>query len=255
MNEQVVYFSLSMCVYAARYEKSIIVLNSEQDKYLSFIDDAACWLQIVLDGSFKHSGQGRFMPVANEMNYDVEQLNQWISHFLENGFIVECDKLVRKNVVLSPLISGGLKEYRWDRKVSWDPFLRSSKFQVIRAFFELFNVHWILKKKGIQGILDRIEMISKKKINLIVPSEQDISNLSEVVDAASLLYSKKTFCLAWASTFVILALKRNWKCNLAIGVQANPFYAHAWAESSNNVVHDDSIISQVLSVVLRKPNL
>ena len=118
----------------------------------------------------------------------------------------------------------------------------------------LAKIHRILKHKGIKGVLDAIKATTATHKKLRQPTDQEINKLAAVVDAASLLYPKKTYCLAWASTFVLLSLKKNWACNLAIGIQTNPFYAHAWAEISGKVIHDDPVIAQVLSVILREPH-
>lgn len=251
-----IYFSLTSHVYAARYENSIIILDSFNDQYLSFIDDAAQYFEFVLNNSFQQDKDGTFIPVevTGEFKWDLDQLNSSIMHFIGKKLIFESSKEGRKIITPLPLRSGGLIEYCWDHKPSWKPFVQASKIQTIKAFCELVTVHRIMKKKGIKGILDVIKKTSANLKILYQPTEQEINKLAETVDAASILYPKKTYCLAWASTFVLLALKKNWPCNLAIGIQTNPFYAHAWAEIAGKVIHDDPIIAQVLSVILREPN-
>ncbi len=268
-----IYFSLTPHTYAARFDNAIIILDSTNDNYLSFIDTAADYLQFALDSPFTRDQAGKLTPAENEalsrgirhsqlatpdknpqeFTCDLEQLNYWVSHFLENNFIQESTQEKRKNIAPLPLQAGGLIEYQWDHKPSWKPFTHTSKIQTIKTFFTLAHVHRTLKRKGIKGILDAIKNTTTQHKNLRLPTEQEINALADAVDAASLLYPKKTFCLAWASTFVLLALRKNWSCNLAIGIQVNPFYAHAWAQVAGNVIHDDPAIAKVLSIILKEP--
>lgn len=252
-----IYFSLTPHTYAARFDNAIIILDSTNDNYLSFIDTAADYLQFALNNSFTRDQSGKLSPAESkkpqEGTCDIEQLNYWVSHFLENNFIQESTQENRKNLAPLPIKTGGLIEYQWDHKPSWKPFAHTSKIQAIKVFFTLARVHRTLKRKGIKGVLDAIKKTTAQHPHLRQPTELEINTLADVVDAASLLYPKKTFCLAWASTFVLLALRKNWSCNLAIGIQVNPFYAHAWAQVADQVIHDDPAIAKVLSVILTEP--
>ena len=251
-------FSLTPHAYAARFDDSIIILDSTNDNYLSFIDSAAEYLQFILNSSFARNQDGTFVPsaeaVSDKSDNDLEELNYWIAHFIENNFICESAYSQRKTLAPLPLQPGGLIDYQWDHKPSWKPFAQTSKMQIIYAFFELARVHRLLKRNGIQGILDVIRNARAKHTDLRQPTEREIEQLSAAIDAASLLYPKKTFCLAWAATFVLLAFKKNWSCNLAIGIQTNPFYAHAWAQVAGSVIHDDPVIAKVLSIILQEPH-
>ncbi len=106
-----------------------------------------------------------------------------------------------------------------------------------------------MKRRGIGGILHYIEKYSRKK--RLIPDEIEVQTLANTIDAASLIYPKKTFCLAWAATFVIIARKKGWDSNLVIGIQSHPFYAHAWVEIDGKVIHDDPTIAEVLSIILK----
>ena len=252
-----IYFSLTPHTYAARFDNAIIILDSTNDNYLSFIDTAADYLQFALNSQFRRDQAGKLSPAESknpqEGTCDLEQLNYWISHFLENNFIQESTQEKQKNIAPLPIKAGGLIEYQWDHRPSWKPFAQSSKMQIIKAFFTLAHVHRTLKRKGIKGVLDAIKKTTVQHTHLHQPTELEINALAKAIDAASLLYPKKTYCLAWASTFVLLALRKNWTCNLAIGIQVNPFYAQAWAEIENQVIHDDPVIAKVLSIILKEP--
>jgi hypothetical protein len=246
------YFSLSPHIYAAWYENAIIILDSKNDKYSSIIDDAASNLHFILDHQFIKDNEEKFIPRDTALVFVKDDLNEWINFFITNNMIVISDQR-GTNIAPEPLKAGGLIEYRWDHKYSWKPFAKAPQLQVLKAFFVLRSVHKMIKNGGVQPLLDAITQVSEKQHDKKIPTQYEIAQLAQIIDAASLIYPTKTFCLAWATTYVLMALKKNWECNLAIGVQTNSFYAHAWAESLGNVIHDDPVIAQVLSVILREP--
>jgi hypothetical protein len=243
-----IHFSLSSHINAALFDNSIIILDAKTNKYLSLIGPAAQSFSQILDKDFIKKDDSYFF--AQET--DDLAINSWIHHFLEKNFIITCDdKNSRKGLAAKPIKEGGLKEYEWQSKTSMNGVFKASKWQIIKAFFTLAKVHRIMNKKGIAGVIDLISRGKKSSKDL---SEQAIKELSIAVDGATFFYPKKTFCLAWAMTFLVLVQKKGYKCDLVIGVQTNPFYAHAWAQAGNLVINDDPSIAQVLSIILKVPN-
>ena len=242
-----IYFSLSPHIYAARFGQSILILDSAQDDYLSLIDSSAYFLAKIIEGQLTFNQEEKEYSCQNE---DPQELNEWINQFLELN-IIQQTTIPGKAIASSPIKAGGLHDYQWDTKPSWKPFKQANKYQVLKAFFELARIHRALKRQGIKGVLNAIE--KTPQVDLRIPTQVEIQQLANLVDAASMLYPKKTFCLAWAATFVRLARKNNWNSQLVIGVQASPFYAHAWAQIDGKVIHDDPSIAQVLSLILQTP--
>ena len=172
--------------------------------------------------------------------------------FLKKGFIEPTTESGYKPIQ-GPRKEGGLADYQWDYKSSLAPFTRISKKELFRAFICLLRVHRLLRKKKIGGVLKAIEDAVKQREHYIIPTADDLNLLADCVDVACAFYTKKVFCLGWASTFVLLALQKGWRCNLLIGAQALPFYAHAWAECDRQVINDDAVVQEYLSVLLRAP--
>lgn len=245
-----VYFSLHESIYAAAFDNSVIILDSNKDKYISLIGFAASYLAMICRYDFIYEN-GTYIAENCSEEYDVSQLNHWIDQFHLKGFIKKVSEN-KKTMAPGPLKKGGLAEYQWDSKVSWKPFLKTSKWEVVKALSQLAKVHRTIKKERINGILSLIKKNSHS--SFYIPTTLEIEKLAAAVDAATVLYPKKTFCLAWAATFVLLALKRKWKCHFVIGIQTTPFYAHAWAECAGKVVNDDPTITQVFSIILREPD-
>lgn len=241
------YFSLSPHIHAAHFGNSIIILDSANDDYISLIDDSAYYLAKIVENPLFYDQEKNEYSCESE---NTEELNSWINQLLELNIIQESNS-PGKAIASAPLKPGGLHDYQWDTKPSWKPLKQASKYHVFKTVIQLAKVHRSLKHQGIKGVLDMIDALPKT--NLTIPTQTQIQELANLVDAASVFYPKKTYCLAWASTFVILARKKKWDSQLVIGVQAHPFYAHAWAQIDGKVIHDDPIIAQVLSLILQTP--
>lgn len=240
-------FSLTQSIYAAHFEKAVIVLDLQTNKYISLIDDAAYFLPLICRNAFSKTNES-YQLQDSQINVDNKALNEWINYFLEKKFISESSPSNIKYVSNGPLVYGGLNNYQWDIKSSWYPLSKTSPISLIKTLYILRKVHKAIQK-GIGPVIDLVQ--SYKRTDISVPKDQDIKKLSAAVDAAAVLYPQKTLCLAWAATFVILALQKNWDAKLCIGVQINPFYAHAWVEIDNEVINDDSQVAQVLSIIYK----
>lgn len=176
-----IYFSLSPHIYAAHFDNAIIILDSIQDKYISIIDDASRYLQLIVTSSFERDECGKFIPTDNTTEINYEQLNNWITHFIEKRFILETDRVDRKFIAPQPLVPGGLIEYRWDHKPSWKPFALASKLEIMQAFFVLAKVHRVLKRTGIQGIFAMIQRAPSKYHDLRKPTNDELKDRKSVV--------------------------------------------------------------------------
>ncbi len=241
-------FSLTPHIYAAAYDDAIIILDSDQDNYLSLIEEAAEYLTIILEHQFTNQNSEWFSAALPD---HTEELTYWITYYLDAGYITET-RGAKKTIAPKPIKTGGLHDYQWDTKSTWSPFKQARTGDIIKAFIQLSKVHRMLKRTGLKELLRTIEQCTQGAT--YQPSTTEIEQLSAAIDAASLLYPKKTLCLAWAATFALMAGKKNWHCNFVIGVQTNPFYAHAWAESADGcVINDNPIIKETLSLILKQP--
>jgi hypothetical protein len=245
------YFSLNKNVYATQYEDAIIILDVERDNYLSLIDDAAKYFNLILSIPFEKSNE-TYIPAIKETPQNAESYNTWIAEFLEQGLIIPTKTASQKIVNPAAQVSGGLREYKWDTKKNWNPEKNASYVAIAKAWFTLMKVNRAIKKGGMKKLFTLVAQTKNIK-KAIKPSQQDLENISAAVDAATKLSFQKTYCLGWATAFVIEARKRGIDCNLKIGIQTNPFYAHAWAEFENKVIHDDQQVAQVLATIATLP--
>ncbi len=243
------FFSLKQGIYAAQSDLNVILLDANRDKYFSISSEVGTILLRILNTEFDYSnGMYRALSVPEEEN----SFDYWIQYFIESEFI-EPRETKRDTIHFTrSLVSGGLTGYQWDRKDRLVSVFKISPVLIVQLLWILMKVNFALKRKGIQGVLNMLRKLSiKHKSQEVHPSQ--IEYLSNALDAACALYPKKIYCLGWATTFTLVALKKGWRCNLVIGVQSPPFYAHAWAEINNHVVNDDKIIQERLVVLLKEP--
>lgn len=249
-----IHFSLPKDIYATEFDDAVIILHVANDQYLSLIDDAVSYFKLILETPCSLSEANNYMPC--DKNWDdeaIKSLNNWIQDFIEQGLIVVADSSNRKKIYPAARVPGGLREYQWDTKKDWTTFKKTSYPSALKALWTLKNVNRAIKKKGMRGLFDLINKTTKKPQKM-VHSLAKIKHISAAVDSATKLYPKKTYCLGWASTFVIEARRAGIDCSLIIGIQTNPFYAHAWAQlSDGTVINDDAQVGQVLSVIAKLP--
>jgi hypothetical protein len=110
-----------------------------------------------------------------------------------------------------------------------------------------------MKFRGLYPTIQLIKKSRKNKIQYLIPTEEELHDLARIVNTACFLHPSRIKCLEWAMTFVLLALKQGWKCNLEIGVQNYPFFAHAWVECDGKVVMDSQYLREDLAIILNEP--
>jgi len=131
-----------------------------------------------------------------------------------------------------------------------DLYKKSSVRNVLEAYLSLIKVCTILKLFGFNGLIKHVrsKKTKPKKNNI-----SDLKSLSVSLNKAAFYFPIKTKCLEWASSLVLMGLKKGYRCNLEIGIQTGPFLAHAWVKSKHGVVADDTNLPHDLSVILSEP--
>jgi hypothetical protein len=147
--------------------------------------------------------------------------------------------------------SGGVSNVSW--RLSLENQMISLNVTVLKAFITLLRVNFYIKIRGFYSMIQLIKKSRKNNISYTIPSMEELRKLANIVNKACLIYPTRTKCLEWAMTFVLLALKRGWKCNLEIGVQNYPFFAHAWVECDDKIVMDSQDLREGLAIILNEP--
>ncbi|PCE32593.1 hypothetical protein BZL54_10255 [Burkholderia ubonensis subsp. mesacidophila] len=118
---------------------------------------------------------------------------------------------------------------------------------VARALALLRCVHRCANAERMIGLK---RLIERKRLARSKRSTVGIDVLIRSLNAACMLYTKKTKCLEWGAVLVLLGFRYGHDLRLVVGVQSRPFYAHAWAELDGEVVGDESTLRDQLAVIL-----
>ena len=194
-----IYFSLAPMLYAARYEHAIVLLDVKQDTYLSLINDAAAYLTLILDNGFIKAENDQFGLAIPSPEHSSRDITQWITEFTGKGFITQTTHQAERRIGSIPLQPGGLREYQWDTKTQWKPFSKAGWWDIMRSYLRLMSAYRAMKKNKMAGLFGLLKKNASAH-PLTLPRQADIDKLVAAVDAATILYPKKTYCLVWATT-------------------------------------------------------
>lgn len=226
----------------------------KESKYIILDDPSSKLLSFILTNQFRKEADF-FIPLLQEIEteYTAEQLNEKISEFQKFNILSLITFETPDNFIYSLNIkTPGLSSD--DLLFPYRSFsLRTPLSLILEAFHTLVRVRWITKFQGMEGLTNVIQKMSTTGDSLIFPDINSFKPLASAINKASNYVPLRIECLEWSSTLVLMALKRGWKCNLIIGVQSHPFYAHAWVESNNNIIVDSKDLSSNMAIILSTP--
>ncbi len=239
------HYHLRDHIYAAQFQDELIILDTKKDKYTICFESFSGLLVTILE---------RKDSVSEEKPYSDSQFSSQDLIYIQK--LVD-DSIIEKKEVPYP--------FQIDRKfdsdgvsnVDWRLPLENEKiplsFQVLKALKTLLHVNFYIKFRGLYSTIQLIKKSRKAQLDYIVPQDEELIDLAKIVNKACLIYPTRTKCLEWAMAFVLLALKRKWRCNIEIGVQNYPFLAHAWVECNGKVVMDSEDLRAGLAIILNEP--
>jgi len=241
------YYHLRDHIYITQFREELVLLDTKEDKYTICFEQLSKLLMNILEKNNLHLDD-ECIPCSGSQHssqdsaYIQKLLNDHIIQSKESPYPFHIDR---------KLTSEGVSNVDWrlpleNKKVSLN-------LQVLKALTTLIKVNFYIKFKGLYLTIQLIKRSRKSHSKYIIPHAQELRDLANVVNKACLMYPTRTKCLEWAMTFVLLALKRKWKCNLEIGVQNYPFMAHAWVECDGKVVMDSQELRKGLGVILNEP--
>lgn len=239
------HFHLSDHIYIAQFKDELILLDTKNDKYTICFKEFSQLLADLLEEKYSASEEKLFS--SSELpSKDLDKTLQLIN-----------DNIIEKKNTFYPFHIDRKVDSDGVSNVDWSLPLESKKIplnsSVLKALVTLLKVNLFMKVRGFYSTIQLIKNSLKSHLNYIIPQDEDLRDLANIVNKACLLYPTRTKCLEWAMTFVLLALKRKWKCNLEIGVQNYPFFAHAWVECDEKVVMDSQDLREGLAIILNEP--
>ncbi len=227
------YYNLSKHIYLTRLKNDYIFLDIKKNLYFVCNPTYSCLVDEIVSSDIVYIGEDESL-INNLLLLDIVCLS-------ESPSVVFFD--YKKNVTDAVRADGALDTSFKSLELSKEIFF---------SFLTLVRIHFYINFIGLNSIIKIIRKQATKN-HLFLPSSQELDNLASIVDRSCLIYPKRTKCLERAITFVMLALKKGWKCNLEIGVQNYPFYAHAWVECNGKVICDEADLRDKLAIILREP--
>jgi len=240
------YYHLSDHIYITQFRDEMIFLDTKVDKYTICFKQFSDLLNDLLEGD--HFDAGNKLSSSSGSRYSQVQAS--IQKLLDDN-ILERRSSPYPFHIDRKLTSDGVSNVDWrlpleNKKISFN-------LHIVNAFFILIKVNFYIKFKGFYQATQLIKNTYNPQLDYIIPSDAELKDLATIVNKACLLYPTRIKCLEWAMTYVLLALKRGWKCNLEAGVQNYPFLAHAWVECNEKVVMDDQNLRKGLAIILNEP--
>ncbi|VVE27656.1 hypothetical protein PAQ31011_03496 [Pandoraea aquatica] len=123
---------------------------------------------------------------------------------------------------------------------------------VMRASYWLWQAQRATRKTRMAGVIGRIRDAQERRATQYgLPG--DYAPYVAAMHRAALCYPQCTPCLPWYAALALWCAHDGLRLQLVIGVQRQPFYAHAWAEAQGRVIGDDPRRREQLAVIYETP--
>jgi len=231
------HYHLNDHIYVTQFREELILLDARMDKYTICFKNFSDLLSGLIEKS------------SSDLKHSTQNLS-YVQKLLDDGLIKTKDSPYPYHIDRKPL-SDGVSNVDW--RLPLDNTKVSLNAQVLKALITLIKVNFYIKFRGLYPAIQLIKKSCKNQSNYSIPQDKELRELANVVNKACLMYPTRTKCLEWAMTYVLLALKRGWRCNLEIGVQNYPFMAHAWVECDGKVIMDSQDLREGLGIILNEP--
>jgi hypothetical protein len=226
------HYNLRDHIYISQYREDLILLDTKSDTYTLCSPEFSDLLVGLIEGS--------------TLSQDIDSIQNLLD-----------DQIVEKKETVDPYYIDRKIDTEGVANIDWKLPLEDKKVNlniaVLKAFSTLLQVNFYMKMRGFYAAIWFIKKTQKTHLTYTIPSDEELRDLANILNKACLIYPVRIKCLEWAMAFVLLALRRRWKCNLEIGVQNYPFLAHAWVECNGKVVMDSQDLRTGLAIILNEP--
>lgn len=222
-------------VYSAFYGKQTVILDLKKDQYILLDESQSILFREILEGKI-------FSENNSFAGTQPDQLNT----LLKLDFFCPRDTPYPHPIPEQKNIEGM-------SNIDFRSPVRKFNFnwKTLQALWVLIHAN-ISVKCSFYRTIKRIKKYQESKVDYRIPSQIEIDAMTETLCAACLLFPWKTKCLEWSIALATLCLKARFCCDLVIGVQTPPFYAHAWVECNGKVIADSQQLPNKMAVILRE---
>ncbi len=111
-------------------------------------------------------------------------------------------------------------------------------------------MHLVHQRSAVTRLAGLKQLIERAQLRRELVPKCELGELVKALNAACMLYYRKTKCLEWSSALALVGYRFGYDLRLIVGVQNRPFYAHAWIEHEGHTVGDDPDLRKQLAVIL-----
>ncbi|MFJ2995744.1 lasso peptide biosynthesis B2 protein [Pandoraea sp. NPDC087047] len=123
---------------------------------------------------------------------------------------------------------------------------------VMLASYWLWQAQRTTRRARMAGVIDRVNHAQQvRHTRYGLPG--DYAPYVAAMHRAALVYPQCTPCLPWYAALAMWCAHDGLRLQLVVGVQRQPFYAHAWAEAQGRVIGDDPRRREQLAVIYETP--
>ncbi|MDR0632312.1 MAG: lasso peptide biosynthesis B2 protein [Holosporaceae bacterium] len=227
------FFEWSEWICGAKCRECFVLLRLDQDSYSMLDKEMSCCVSILLENEFIYEN-GIFCPISPVSEFDNTFLNDVIKNLVSLRVISSTTNSVRRNYIAIQAEPGGITQREWVTKIH---DVKVQKFLVVKAYFYLCRVQFILKRNKLKGLIDALNRSLMGYHPSLSIDESYL--LAAALDSACLFFPKNIACLSYAASLFMLHSSQCLECKFVIGVQTLPFYAHAWIEVGGVLINDN----------------
>lgn len=248
------YLHLSQHISVTYFKNEAILLDLKQDKFYVFDEVKTELLNFLLERKWIRNPKGLYSLVEKDIQSDqtLSIMGSFINILMKQG-------LLQSSLHEEPFLKNhkgadavGMPNIDW--RLPLDASIKVClSWPTLKALLLLLKVHMTLKVKGFYSLIQWVKNEGAQHHLYTLPSQKELNNLVHILNQACLLYPIRTKCLEWATTLTLMALKKNWKISLSIGVQNYPFISHAWCQLENEVIADSPALPERMAVILTAP--
>jgi hypothetical protein len=126
---------------------------------------------------------------------------------------------------------------------------RPSKYETLTAFGGLLAFDLLLKIRGFEALIKKVETWSIAEPHTIDP--ELCRRICAAVNRAQVYYPKKAMCLQHSAVVTCLLRRRGIPAQMVLAAQDFPPKGHAWVEVQDQVVNDKPTVREIYRTLRR----
>ena len=127
--------------------------------------------------------------------------------------------------------------------------IQPTKRETFTAFVALLIFDLLLKLRGFQSLIERVEHWPTAKPR--ITDRELCKRVRAMVDRAQMYYPKKAMCLQHSAVVTCLLRRRGVAAEMVLAAQEFPPKGHAWVEVAGEVVNDSAVVKKGYRVLKR----